>query len=573
MSLVVRIALLRPLARRRPLGWGPRLAEALITRSQYLSGLPGSAARCAAAADEALALCRRLAADRPDLHRVDLARALVARVAVPDQQPIGEAIDQLEEALGYVDDPADRAALVVLATARQLLAANLNLLGESRRALLLALRARAAWDACAPLTVLERMRLARTLLVIGACHQALGRPEEACAVRQRAMDLYRPLSVYRQVRWTSVGLSTAVDLAQSLAATGRAGEALALIDEFRALLEFWPRVHPPLGRSLRARSLLVEAECRAALGETEAALRAAGQAVDLLAGQAPGAYPGALAGALRVHGGLLLDAGDRPAGIARLGDAVEAARDVDDTELGSALIALVVACGTDGEQAAVEPLLTEAIQVCRRWADDLPEVFRPLLVQALGLVVALTAVDAPDPDGQPAVDAPSPDARPGQPPVDRVAGLDAVTAGREAVALARKLAGADPRHRALLGHALFGLDQAVNRAGDPEEAVDLLRECVTIRRELSAEGPDQRRELARALGNLGNRLHVLDRLDEAVQAHRECLAVIRQDDSGLPPEEAVTPLRNLARTLARLDRTDEALRLAAEAENLEQGVT
>ncbi|GLY24552.1 tetratricopeptide repeat protein [Micromonospora sp. NBRC 101691] len=566
MSLVVRIALLRPLARRRPLGWGPRLAEALITRSQYLNGLPGSTARRAAAAQEALALCRRLAAARPDRHRVDLARALVARVGIPDQQPVGEAIDQLEEAIGYVDDPADRAALVVLATARQLLAANLNVLGEPRRALLLALRARAAWDACAPLTVPERMRLARTLLTIGDCHQALGRPEEACAVRQQAMDLYRPLSAYRQTRWISVGLSTAVDLAQSLAATGRAGEALALIDEFRADLRFWCRVYPPFGRSLRARSLLVEAECRAEPGETEAALRAAGQAVDLLrrlaADHPPGAYGGALAGALRVHGALLLSTGDRPAGTARLGEAVEAARDVDDTELGSALIALAVARITDGEWRAVEPLLTEAVPVCRRRADDLPEVFRPLLVQALGLVVTLTAFDAPSRDG-----------RPGQPPMDRVAGLDAVTAGREAVALARKLAGADPRHRALLGHALFGLDQAVNRAGDPDEAADLLRECVAIRRELSADGPDQRRELARALGNLGNRLHVLDRLDEAVQAHRDCLAVIRADDSGLPPQEAVTPLRNLARTLARLDRTDEALRLATEAENLEQGIT
>jgi tetratricopeptide (TPR) repeat protein len=546
MSLVVRIALLRPLARRRPLRWGPRLAEALITRSQYLSGLPGSTARRAAAAQEAVALCRRLAADRPDRHRVDLARALAARVGVPDQQPVSEAIDQLEEALGYVDDPADRAALVVLATARQLLAANLTVLGEPRRALLLALRARAAWDACAPLTGLERMRLARTLLIIGDCHQALGRPEEACTVRQQAMDLYRSLSVYRQARWISVALSTAVDLAQSLTATGRAGEALALIDEFRAGLEFWHRVHPPLGRPLQARSLLVEAECRAALGETEAALRAAGQAVDLLrrlaADHPPGAYGGVLAGALRVHGGLLLSAGDRPAG--------------------TALIALAVARITDGEWRAVEPLLTEAVPVCRQWADDLPEVFRPLLVQALGLVVTLTAFDAPNPDG-----------RPGQPPVDRVAGLDAVTAGREAVALARKLAGADSRHRALLGNALFGLDQAVNRAGDPDEAADLLRECVTIRRELSADGPDQRRELAWALGNLGNRLHVLDRLDEAVQAHRDCLAVIRADDSGLPPQEAVTPLRNLARALARLDRTDEALRLAAEAETLEQGTT
>ncbi|MFB9542307.1 hypothetical protein [Micromonospora sagamiensis] len=45
MSLVVRIALLRPLARRRPLRRGPRLTEALVTRSHHLSVLPGARLR------------------------------------------------------------------------------------------------------------------------------------------------------------------------------------------------------------------------------------------------------------------------------------------------------------------------------------------------------------------------------------------------------------------------------------------------------------------------------------------------------------------------------------------------
>jgi hypothetical protein len=125
MSLVVRIALLR----RRPQRWGPRLAEALVTRSHQMSGLPGGTARRAAAAQEAVALCRRLAADRPDRHRVDLARALVARVSVPDAQPMVEAIDQLREAIGYVEDPPDRPALVVLAAARGGLAGNLRARG------------------------------------------------------------------------------------------------------------------------------------------------------------------------------------------------------------------------------------------------------------------------------------------------------------------------------------------------------------------------------------------------------------------------------------------------------------
>ncbi|SCL20152.1 hypothetical protein [Micromonospora inyonensis] len=54
MPLVVRIALPRPPAGRRPPRRGPRLTEALITRSHHLSVLPGATARRAAAAPVAL---------------------------------------------------------------------------------------------------------------------------------------------------------------------------------------------------------------------------------------------------------------------------------------------------------------------------------------------------------------------------------------------------------------------------------------------------------------------------------------------------------------------------------------
>ncbi|QGN50318.1 tetratricopeptide repeat protein [Micromonospora sp. WMMC415] len=526
-----------------------------------MSGLPGGTTRRAAAAEEAVALCRRLAADRPNPHRVDLARALVARAAVPDAQSAAEAIEQLREAIGYVADPPDRAALVVLAAARERLAANLSELGETREALPLALRARATWDAAAPLGPDERMRLAGTLLVIGDCQARLGRPEQALDVRRQARDLHQALSRYQQSRWASLGATAAIDLARSEAAAGRVQEALALLDPARDDLGFLRLVQPPRGRELTADALLVEAECRAELGETEAAVRAAGEATGRLrrlVGATPGARRGHLAAALRVHGQLLLRSGRREEGADRVAEAVEVARGADDGELARALTQLAAARIADRRWDAVEPLLDELLPVCRRWTGDLPEEFRPMLVQALLLVLAMTAFETPG--GDPG---------PGAPPRDRVAGLDGVTAGREAVELARHLATADPQYRVLLGHALFGLDKAVNRAGDVREAAELLRECVALRRQLFAEEPAAHRsDLVDALVNLGNRLHVLGRLDEALPAYEESVALIRAADSGLPPAQAVTPLRNLARTLAALGRTEEAERIAAEAEAL-----
>ncbi|MEH0981072.1 hypothetical protein [Micromonospora sp. CPCC 205556] len=58
MSPAVRVALLRPLARRAPLGYGPRPAEALITRSQQVKVSGRSVPGRTAAADEAVALRR-----------------------------------------------------------------------------------------------------------------------------------------------------------------------------------------------------------------------------------------------------------------------------------------------------------------------------------------------------------------------------------------------------------------------------------------------------------------------------------------------------------------------------------
>ncbi|MBM0259792.1 hypothetical protein, partial [Micromonospora sp. 4G55] len=65
MSPAVRIALLRPLARRHPLRYGPRLAEALVTRSHQVKISARSVPARTAAAAEAVTLRRRLEAEQP----------------------------------------------------------------------------------------------------------------------------------------------------------------------------------------------------------------------------------------------------------------------------------------------------------------------------------------------------------------------------------------------------------------------------------------------------------------------------------------------------------------------------
>ncbi|GAA3743603.1 tetratricopeptide repeat protein [Micromonospora maritima] len=586
MSLVIRIALLRPLTRLDPDRWGPRLAEALVTRSHQVSGLPGSTSRRTAAAQEALALCRRLAARRPDQHRVALARALVARAAAPDVVPVAEASDYLREAIGYVEDVEGGSELMVLATARGLLAVQRQRCGEVREALALALRARAEWDTCGRLAPLERMRLAQTLLVIGDCQETLGRHEEAITVRRRARALHRDLSIYGRSKWMSIGATATTALAQGLTVTGRAREALDLIEESRVDVEAWSRFQPRQGRLLLARVMLVEAECRAQLGDPEAAVRLAEQAVDQQRAMVTAGTPhsgAALPHGLLVLGNLTTRAGRTDEAAAILTEAAALARDHDDV-LARALFELLDLRLAAGDRTAADVLLTEVLSLCRKHAGRLPEVWRPRLARALLIRCTLTVLDLSTSTG-PGESAAEATGRAGTSPVDGPAedsltsggatgsGTDGLAAGREAVELARSLAGADPVYRELLGRSLFMLARAVNLVGDPRGSGDLLRECVAVRRQLFAVDPAATRlGLAEALCNLGNRMHALGRLDEAVGIYRECLDLLRADPERIDQAELLTPLRNLGRTLWRLDRKDEAALVRDEIEALEEVV-
>ncbi|NYF57399.1 hypothetical protein [Micromonospora purpureochromogenes] len=576
MPPAVRIALLRPLARRHPHRYGPRLAEALVTRSQQVKVSARSVPGRTAAAAEAVTLRRRLEAEQPGSHRVGLARALVAQAAVPDDRTVAAALAQCEEAIGYVEDATDRAALLVLAEARRLAATYLYQSGEVRDALRLAQRARSTWDRLVPRTVAERMRSALTLSVIGDCQAALQRHEEALAAREEAMALYRRTPLLRQARWLPAGLPIAIGLVESLAAVGRLDEAVDLAAETRTELRFLARVRlrPELVRPRLGRVSTTLARCRLALDDPAEARRAAEEAVDhWRSALADGSSQdrGGLGDALLVLAEVTRGTGRGDEAAEQLAEAVDVVRGADDDLLARALTELVVVRVAEGDGPAVQELLAELVDLCRRHHERLPEVWRPRLAVALSLTCAMPGFDWPSAPAAGATPPRVPPATEGTVPAETLQAAQA--AGREAVELGRLLAGADPRYRNLLSGCLFGLARMVHLGGDPRGSAELLDECVAIRRELFAEDPAKHRlSLTEALSDLGNRRHAVDRSDEALDAYRECVDLLRADPQQVDQATLLTPLRNLMRVLWRLDRKAEANHVWDEIRAVEESV-
>ncbi|MFF4879227.1 hypothetical protein [Micromonospora sp. NPDC000668] len=307
MPLVIRITLLRQLTRVDLARFGPMLAEALVTRSQQVSIRRGFVVRRTAAADEAVALYRRLVQGRPGRHEVGLARALVAQGSVPDDRTVASALDQGWEAIGYVENATDRDGLVVLAAAHLMMA---SLLSPSapQDALPLAERARATWLRCAPLGVRELTGLARSLTVLGSCRAALDAPVEALAAREEAVETFRRLPAWARLRYMPARFDAVTGLAESLASDGRWAEALTLTANTREDLTFWVRWEPLRARPALGRLLFVIATCRSELGEPEAAVTTAEEAVGhfrWLAEHDPVRYDHWLVAALRTLAGIL----------------------------------------------------------------------------------------------------------------------------------------------------------------------------------------------------------------------------------------------------------------------------
>ncbi|MGC4867240.1 hypothetical protein ACLQ3B_17625 [Micromonospora sp. DT53] len=311
MLLAVRVTLLRQLSRIDLPRFGPRLAEVLVTRSQQVKIRRSFVSRRTAAADEAVALYRRLVQERPGRHEVGLARALVAQGSVPDDRTVESALAQGREAIGYVENATERDGLVVLAAAQLMMASQLHA-DAPHDALPLAEQARKTWLRCAPLGARERTALARSLIVLGHCRAVLGEPAEALAVREEAVELFRRLPARTRLKYLPARLDAVTGLVDSLAAHRRWAEALALSTGARGDLTFASRFEPLRFRPALGTLLFVIARCHAGLGESETAVTAAEEAVGhyrWLAEHDPARYQRRLVVALRTFAGILKDLG------------------------------------------------------------------------------------------------------------------------------------------------------------------------------------------------------------------------------------------------------------------------
>ncbi|MFI6268621.1 hypothetical protein [Micromonospora zamorensis] len=274
----VRVTLLRQLSRIDLPRFGPMLAEALVTRSHQVKIRRSFVSRRTAAADEAVTLYRRLVQDRPGRHEVGLARALVAQGSVPDDRTIESALAQGREAIGYVENATDRDGLVVLAAAQLMVAMQLRS-DEPGDALPLVEQARETWLRCAPLGASEQTALARSLTVLGDCRAVLGEPAEALAAREEAVELFRRLPGRTRLKYLPARLEAVTGLADSLASHRRCSEALTLTTGAREDLTFMSRLQPLRFRPMLGTLLFVIARCHVGLGEPEAAVAAAEEAV------------------------------------------------------------------------------------------------------------------------------------------------------------------------------------------------------------------------------------------------------------------------------------------------------
>lgn len=307
----VRVTLLRQLSRIDLARFGPMLAEALVTRSQQVKIRRSFVRRRSAAADEAVALYRRLIQDRPGRHEVGLARALVAQGSVPDDRTVESALAQGREAIGYVENATDRDGLVVLAAARLMVAMQLRT-DAPHDALPLADQARETWLWCAPLGDRERMELARSLTVLGYCRAVLGEPAEALAAREEAVELFRRLPLWTRLKHMPARLEAMTGLADSLVSHRRFAEALTLTTGAREDLTFMSRVEPLRFRPTLGNLLFVIARCHVGLREQDAAVAAVEDAVGhcrWLAEHDPVRYQPRLAVALRGQASVFTDLG------------------------------------------------------------------------------------------------------------------------------------------------------------------------------------------------------------------------------------------------------------------------
>ena len=397
-------------------------------------------------------------------------------------------------------------------------------------------------------------RLARSLTGLGARLGDLGRPEEALAASQEAVDTYRGLAAAEFRPDLALSLT---NLSADLSALGRPEEALAAsqeaVDTYRGLAaaEFRPDL---------ALSLTNLSGDLGALGRPEEALAASQEAVDTYRGLAaarPEEFRPGLALSLT---GLAADLRDlrRPEeALAASQEAATIRRELAAArpeefrpDLASALHNLAIYLYVLRRPEEALAASQEAVSIVRELAAARPEEFRPDLASALhNLAGYLYDLRRPE---------------------------EALAASQEAVTIVRELAAARPEEfRPDLARSLHNLAVYLRRLGRPEELA-ARQEAAGVYRKLTAARPEEfRPDLARSLYDLAVYLRRLGRPEEAVAAAGEAVGVYRKLDAARPEEfrrDLARSLYDLAVYLSDLGRPEEALAAAGEAVDIYRGL-
>jgi tetratricopeptide (TPR) repeat protein len=378
-----------------------------------------------AAAEEAVARYRALAAASPKVFRPILASALVT--LANRLSPLGryeEALQACEEgivllrALSAEDGEADRAHLAHAVSDH---ASHLGHLGRRQDALA------AAEEAVGLYRELVAVRaepfepeLARALNNLAVHRAALGRGEDALAAGNEAVGFYRELAAARPDGYRFQLALSLHALAAHLTGLGRGGEALAAIEEAVAILRGLAEARPQTFRPELVMVLNTSAGCLFLCERADEAGAAAGEAVTLaraLAEARPASHEALLAASLNNLSNVL-------GALGRTGDAVVAVREAAELyrrlaavrplrhrpDLASTLTNLASrlreAGAVDGALAAAE----EAAAIRRELAARLPSVYQPALDRSLQLLADLSADGAApsEPEAPLETEAPAP---------------------------------------------------------------------------------------------------------------------------------------------------------------------
>jgi tetratricopeptide (TPR) repeat protein len=548
------VALARRLVDREGAAREPDLAAALTTLCGALSQV-GRRQDAFEAATEAVAIHRQLAGETPAAFAEGLAVSLHnLSIALAGAGLRDEAVEAAEEAVRLGRHPDDLDGQGRLAGALDNLRLRLLEVGRLTEALTPAEEAVAAHRELASADPgAFRPDLARALSNHSVLLTKVRRHEEAVAAAEEAVAICRELATTNPAAFETDLAISLTNLGNALSESGERDEARERTDEAVTLYRRLVRDNAALEVNL-ALSLSNLGKHLSDIGERAAGLDATEQAVEIrrrLAADNPDAHSPGLAKSLDQLGQRLLAVGRLTDGAVAAGEAVELRRALAaqhpaafTADLADALTnqgTLLWALGRPQDAVATTQ---EAIEIRREPAAPVPTDKAPELAAALtNLSAMLAALGRLD---------------------------EALDAATEAVALSRHQARTDPSAAAPgLAAALANLGLVLAAGGQRAEAAAATEESVDIRRRLAVASPAAFEPvLAESLTNFSADLAGLGRLAEALATAEEAVGIYRgwvDGDNARFGHGLASALLNLCIALWSSGRREESLSAGLES--------